>query len=230
MEPAARDTAERMERSNSWSRLIGAQFKRARRRRNNASFFIPVAVQDALRPTTPATAAAPATDTAPARSAEDRARWRSKLPIAWTEDVQSATRPPESDHARRVRSPLVAGLSCLLPDSASAHLGKAKRAPLAVLPGRRAEPPRAMSCERLPALCVDRPTSRSKNDKAAADFVFDPARVMSPKKFCAFYAPPRCGQEFVAGELCAETAHATACDINSASSDDALLPPRCFGC
>src|SRR5438094_9200406 len=91
-------------------------------------------------------------------------------------------------HAHRDRATLAANQSWLRPNSATARRGKAKTVPWAVPPAQRAEPLRATWCERLPALCLSRPALRSRNDKAAADFVFDPARVMSPKKLCALYA------------------------------------------
>src|SRR5207247_2318841 len=118
--------------------------------------------------------------------------------------VESAPQPLERSRARPYRAARVANPFRLLPNSASARRGKARMTPLAVLPGRRVEPLRAMWCEKPPAPGPSRPASRNKSDKAAANFVFDPALLSSPKKLRAFYAPLQHRQEFVAGSL-AET-------------------------
>ena len=137
----------------------------------------------------------------PVRSSEDRARRKSKLPVAQAPAAESVPQPLERSHSRPYRAAPVANPFCLLPNSASARRGKAKMAPWAVLPGRHAEPLRAMWCEKPPAPGPSRPASRNKNDKAAANFAFDPALLSSPKKLRAFYAPLQHRQEFVAGSL-----------------------------
>src|SRR5947209_8733352 len=61
--------------------------------------------------------------------------------------------------------------------------------------------PRATSCERLRALCPSRPASGNKNDRVAADFVFDPARVCPREKLRALYAACHNRQGFTGDSL-----------------------------
>src|SRR5258705_6594370 len=119
----------------------------------------------------------------PVRCAAGPGQLKSKSPAAWDRGVEFVIQPLERRRAHPFQPTPVASHFSSLPSSAIARRGTARTVRSAVPRGQRALQPLATSREKLPVPSAGRRASGNKSDKAVADFVFVPARQMSPKNF-----------------------------------------------